>query len=237
MGTGSSVPIVDMVRSLPCPSPAFPSIPSIIESIYHDVAACKSKVDKGSTSNVEKFAKLVEQAGITLADYAVQFFTFVPDTTGYITVLHKTDGTLTRCAWRNVPKELDIVLEREGEKGVRHVTVGVNGAYVVILNSGAVWWGADIPGGLRQLLEDAERNGRPVAVSTMPFHLTYWLISDLTPQRPSPSPSSRLTAILSDSQMEPQDTPSPRIGTSPSTITAHMPIVLVRYPTSTPTPT
>ena len=97
-------------------------------------------------SNVEQFVQLVQQAGLSLADYAIQFFTFVPDGTGYVTVLHKTDGSLTRCAWRNVPRELDTVLEREGPKGVRHVTVGVNGAYVVILNSGAVSWGAGVPG-------------------------------------------------------------------------------------------
>jgi hypothetical protein len=80
--------------------------------------------------------QLLQQAGLTLAGYAIQFFTFVPDTTGYVTVLHETDGSHTRCVWHNVPRELDMVLEREGPKGVRHVTVGVNGAYVVILNYG-----------------------------------------------------------------------------------------------------
>jgi hypothetical protein len=122
-------------------------------------------------SNVEEFVQLVQQAGLSLADYAIQFFTFVPDPTGYITVLHKTDGSLTRCAWHNVPHELDMVLEREGPKGVRHVTVGVNGAYVVILNSGAVLWGAGVPGRLHQLLEDAVRRRRSVVVSIIPFHL------------------------------------------------------------------
>ena len=115
--------------------------------------------------------QLLKQAGLSLADYAIQFFTFVPDPTGYVTVLHKTDGSLTRCAWHNVPRELDMVLEREGTKGVRHVTVGVNGSYVVILNSGTVLWGAGVPGRLHQLLEDAQRRGRSVTVSTIPFHL------------------------------------------------------------------
>ena len=119
---------------------------------------------------MEKFVELLQQAGLSLVDYAIQFFTFVPDQTGYVTVLHKMDGSLTRCAWHNVPQELDGVLEREGPKGVRHVTVGVNGAYVVILNSGAVWWGAGVPGRLHQLLEDAEKRGRSVTVSTIPFH-------------------------------------------------------------------
>jgi len=50
--------------------------------------------------------------------------------------------------------------EREGPKGVRHVTVGVNGAHVVILNSGAVSWGAGVPEQLHRLLEDAGRRGR-----------------------------------------------------------------------------
>ncbi len=122
-------------------------------------------------SNVEHFVQLVQKAGLSLADYAIQFFVFVPDAVGYVTVLHKTDGSLTRCAWHNVPQELDTVLEREGPKGVRHVTVGVNGAYVVILNSGAVLWGAGVPGRLHQLLEDAVRRGRSVAVRTTPFHL------------------------------------------------------------------
>jgi hypothetical protein len=121
--------------------------------------------------NLVQFVQLVQQAGLSLADYAIQFFTFVPNPTGYITVLHKTDGSLTRCAWQNVPHELDMVLEREGPKGVRHVTVGVNGAYVVILNSGAVLWGAGVPGPLHQRLEDAVRRRRSVVVSIIPFHL------------------------------------------------------------------
>ena len=120
---------------------------------------------------MEQFVQLLQQAGLSLADYGIQFFTFVPDQTGYVTVLHKTDGSLTRCAWHNVPQELDGILEREGPKGVRHVTVGVNGAYVVILNSGIVWWGAGVPVRLQQLLEDSQRRRRSVAVSTIPFYL------------------------------------------------------------------
>ncbi len=111
--------------------------------------------------------QLIQQAGLSLADYAIQFFTFVPDPTGYVTVLHKTDDSLTRCAWHNVPQELDAVLEREGPKGVRHVTVGVNGSYVVILNSGVVLWGAGVPARLQQLLEDAETKRRSVTVSAI----------------------------------------------------------------------
>ena len=116
--------------------------------------------------------QLLQQAGLTLAGYAIQFFTFVPDTTGYVTVLHETDGSHTRCVWHNVPQELDMVLEREGPKGVRHVTVGVNGAYVVILNSGAVSWGAGVPDRLHELLEDAGRGRRSVAVSTHALSFT-----------------------------------------------------------------
>lgn len=49
-------------------------------------------------SNVEAFAHQIQQAGICLTEYAMQSFTFVPDPTGYVTVLHKTDGSLTQCA-------------------------------------------------------------------------------------------------------------------------------------------
>jgi hypothetical protein len=94
----------------------------------------------------------------------ILFFTFVPDPTGYVTVLQKTDGSLTRCSWHNVPQKLDALLEREAPKGVRHVTVGLNGSYVVILNSGIVRW-SGIPVRLQQLLEDAERTRRSVTVS------------------------------------------------------------------------
>lgn len=171
--------------------------------------------------------QLLEQAGLSLADYAIQFFTFVPDPTGYITVLHKTDGSLTRCAWHNVPRELDMVLEREGPKGVRHVTVGVNGSYVVILNSGAVLWGAGVPGRLHQLLEDARRRGRSVTVSTISLSFAELELirssADVTPQRPSPSPSPHLAGIFSNSQTVPRSSPSPRIGTSLSIITARKP--------------
>jgi len=132
-------------------------------------AACKTDHGRANViSNVEQFVQLIQQAGLSLADYAIQFFTFVPDPTGYVTVLHKTDDSLTRCAWHNVPQELDAVLEREGPKGVRHVTVGVNGSYVVILNSGVVLWGAGVPARLQQLLEDAETKRRSVTVSAIP---------------------------------------------------------------------
>jgi hypothetical protein len=145
---------------------------SLTKTRNYDAAACKREHGHPDlVSNVEQFVKLLEQAGLSLTDYGIQFFTFVPDPTGYITMLHKTDGSLTRCAWHNVPRELDLVLEREGPKGVRHVTVGVNGAYVLISNSGVVSWGAGVPGRLHQLLEDARARRRSVAVSTIPFHL------------------------------------------------------------------
>ena len=88
----------------------------------------------------------------------------MPDPTGYVTVLHKGDRSLTRCAWHNVQAGLDRLLEREAEKGVRHVTAGMNGSYVVILNSGVVWW-KDVPPSLNQLLDDAEKKGRGVKVT------------------------------------------------------------------------
>jgi hypothetical protein len=52
----------------------------------------------------------------------------------------------------------------------------------------------------------------------------------LTPQRPSPSPSSNLAGILSDSQMGTRISPSARIGASLSIITSRKPCRLVRPP-------
>ena len=121
-------------------------------------------------SNVEDFVRLIQEAGLSLAHYAIQFFTFVPDPTGYVTVLHKTDGSLTRCAWHNVPWELDIVLEREASKGVRHVAVGMNNSYVILLNTGVMWW-SGVPAPLDRLLDDAEKRGRAVAVSLINFNM------------------------------------------------------------------
>jgi hypothetical protein len=119
-------------------------------------------------SNVELFVTLLQKAGLSLDQYAIQLFAFVPDPTGYITVLHKTDGTLTRCLWQNVPQELDIVLEREGVNGIRHVAVGKNGAYVVLLDTGVVWW-SGVPDSLHRLLDDAEKRRRGVVVSASSF--------------------------------------------------------------------
>jgi hypothetical protein len=144
-------------------------IPSFDKTRIDDAAACRNHSRGEWTSNVEQFVRLIKKAGLSLAQYTIQVFAFVPDPTGYVTVLHKTDGSLTRCAWHNVPPELDAVLEREAPKGVRHVSVGVNGSYVLILNSGVVWWGSGVPLRLHQQLEDAERRRRPVAVSIIFF--------------------------------------------------------------------
>jgi len=134
-----------------------------------DTPACKTvRSQKGMVSNVEDFARLFQEAGLGLAHYAIQFFTFVPDPTGYVTVLHKTDGSLTRCVWHNVPWELDIALEQEASKGVRHVTVGMKGSYVILLNTGVMWW-SGVPASLERLLDDAEKRGRSVAVSLINF--------------------------------------------------------------------
>jgi hypothetical protein len=173
-GIGSSVPTPDTVRCLLRPSP-HPHQSHLAKTRHDDAAACKTQHDRADMiSNVEEFVLLLKKAGLSLAEYGIQVFAFVPDPTGYVTVLHKTDGSLTRCAWHNVPRELDSVLEREAPKGVRHVTVGVNGSYAVILNSGAVWWGSSVPARLHQLLEDAERRRRPVAVSTISLISQSW---------------------------------------------------------------
>ena len=172
-GIGFSVPTLDTVRYVAPPSRTrapIDSIPSLAKIRNDDAAACKTDPGRGELiSNVEQFVLLIEKAGLSLAQYAIQLFAFVPDKTGYVTVLHKTDGSLTRCAWHNVPPELDAVLEREAPKGVRHVSVGVNGSYVLILNSGVVWWGSGVPLQLHQLLEEAERMRRPVVVSIVFF--------------------------------------------------------------------
>jgi hypothetical protein len=115
-------------------------------------------------SNVECFVRVAQQSGLDLAGYTIQCFTFVPDQTGYIAVLNKVDGSLTQCVWLNVPPNLDKFLDRESCKGIRHVAVGANNSYVVVLNTGTVWW-QGIPASLRQLLSDAEKKGLAVVVS------------------------------------------------------------------------
>ena len=119
-------------------------------------------------SNVELFAQLARKGGMDLAHYAIQSFSFVPDTTGYVTVFHKVDGSLTQCVWHNAPPKLDRLLEREAPKGVHRVAVGVNGSYVVILNTGVVWWNG-VPKPLRRLLRDAKKNRRRILVSITTF--------------------------------------------------------------------
>jgi hypothetical protein len=119
-------------------------------------------------SNVELFAQLAKQGGLNIEQYAIQVFTFVPDSSGYVVVMHKGDRSLTQCAWHNVPAGLDQLLGREAANGVRHVAVGINGSYVVILNSGVVWW-KGVPPALNRLLTDAEQKRRGVQVIVATF--------------------------------------------------------------------
>ena len=102
---------------------------------------------------------------------AVLYLRKLPDPTGYVTVLHKTDGSLTQCVWHNISEELDRVLEREATKGVRHVTVGGNDSFVVILNNGEMRW-SRVPKSLHRQSDDAERRGRAVLVSVIYLNLT-----------------------------------------------------------------
>ncbi|KAI0287696.1 hypothetical protein BC826DRAFT_1108283 [Russula brevipes] len=134
--------------------------------------ACKTELRDG-VSNVELFSRQIAQAGYSPEHYTIQFFTFVPDPTGYITVVHNTDNSISRCAWNNVPHGLDQLLEREAINGIRLVTVGKNGSYVVILNTGAMWW-SDVPESLWQLLEDAEKKGRAVATVSLSLVADSW---------------------------------------------------------------
>ena len=106
----------------------------------------------------------VRKSGLNLADHAIRFFSFVPDPTGYVTVWHRVGSPFGQCVWRNVPDHLDRLLELESSKGVRHVAVGANGSYVVIMDTGVVWWNA-VPEPLNQLLMEAEKRGRAIVVS------------------------------------------------------------------------
>ena len=122
----------------------------------------------GNVSNVQRFTQIMSQAGLSLARYKIQFFTFVPDPTGYITVLHSADGTMTLCVWETVQRNLDDILEREAHNGIRYVAVGKNGSFVVLLNTGKMRW-SGVPEPLNQLLADAERSYRVVVVSGITF--------------------------------------------------------------------
>ncbi|KAF8271810.1 hypothetical protein EI94DRAFT_1697828 [Lactarius quietus] len=128
--------------------------------------ACKTQHNSpGVVSNVELFAQLAAQGGLNLQQYAIQCFTFVPDSTGYVTVMHKGDRSLTR-GTRSASGA-------EAAHGVRHVTVGMNGSYVVILNSGVVWWKGVHPS-LNQLLEEAEQRGRGVKTVSLSLVVADW---------------------------------------------------------------
>jgi hypothetical protein len=130
--------------------------------------ACKTMTEIDQISNMEKFTQIMSQAGLSLAEYEIQSFTFVPDPTGYITVLHKTDGSITLCVWDNVPRELDTLLEREAFNGIRYVAVGKNSSFVVLLNTGDMVW-SGVPEPLNQLLVDAVQRNRVVVVSIITF--------------------------------------------------------------------
>jgi hypothetical protein len=155
MVTGSFVPMRDSVR----PRPDFHQA---VNSYQNNAPACKTQL--GVTSNVERCVQLAQQGGMDLANYMIHSFTFVPDKIGYIAVLHKVDGSQTQCVWHDVPQRLDNLLEREAPNGIRHVTVGANNSYVVVLNSGTVWWHG-VPTSLHHLLADAEKKRLDVVVS------------------------------------------------------------------------
>ncbi|KAI0287123.1 hypothetical protein BC826DRAFT_1108695 [Russula brevipes] len=121
------------------------------------------------------FSQHALKGGHDLTQYTMQFFTFVPDPMGYVTVLHKTDGSFSVCAWENVPAELDAVLEREASEGnsVHQVTVGMKGSYVVVMNNGIIWW-SGVPEPLSRLLADAMVEGRGVASVTLSLVSDSW---------------------------------------------------------------
>ncbi|KAI0289442.1 hypothetical protein BC826DRAFT_970957 [Russula brevipes] len=134
--------------------------------------ACKMD-PKGSASNVEQFSRQLREAGFSLEHHTIQFFTFVPDPTGYVAVVRNKDGSMSRCAWKNIPHGLSQLLESNSSNGIRLVTVGKNGSYVVILNTGAMWW-SGIPGPLSRLLEDAGRKKRVVTTVSLSLVADTW---------------------------------------------------------------
>ena|SRR6267142_1151740 len=162
MVTGSFVPMHVMVRPSHCPLSSW-----LTTSEMTDVTACP-RTEIGNISNVERFTQIVSQAGLSLAQYEIQFFTFMPDPAGYITVLHSADSSMTLCVWEHVQRDLDDILEREAHNGIRYVAVGKNGSFVVLLNTGKMMW-SGIPEPLNQLLADAERRNRVVVVSVITF--------------------------------------------------------------------
>jgi hypothetical protein len=113
---------------------------------------------------VELCSQLTER--VAMGPYMIQSFTFVPDRTGFVAILHNADGSFTHCAWHNIPPTLATLLSREASKGISRVAVGVNGSFVVVLKTGCMWW-SGVPESLGQLLDDAKRAGRRVAVSVM----------------------------------------------------------------------
>ncbi|KAI0263123.1 hypothetical protein BC834DRAFT_889170 [Gloeopeniophorella convolvens] len=141
--------------------------------VAHWYAQIKAGGQAGQISNVRIFQRLARSDGLDLTGFVMQFFTFVPDHTGYVTVLHDTKNLLTRCAWRNVPPALDSFLEREGHQGVHHVAVGVRGSYVVILNSGKVCWHG-VPEPLNRLLNNADQSRRGVVTVSLSLVEASW---------------------------------------------------------------
>ncbi|KAI0287122.1 hypothetical protein BC826DRAFT_73774 [Russula brevipes] len=138
--------------------------------------AWKSDFDKKSCiSNVQMFSQHALKCGHDLTQYTMQFFTFVPNPTGYVTVLHKTDGSFSVCAWEDVPAELDAVLARQASEGnsVHHVTVGMKGSYVVVMNNGIIWR-SGVPEPLNRLLADAMVKGRGVASVSLSLISDSW---------------------------------------------------------------
>jgi len=133
------------------------------------------KTDFGQTkkfSNVELFARLAERSNMGVGPQAVQSFVFVPDSTGYVVILQDRDSSF-RCMWRNVPTKLDKLLEREAPKGIRHVAVGANDSYVIILKNESVLW-SGVPESLGQQLDDANRTGRVVASVSLSLISPSW---------------------------------------------------------------
>lgn len=128
--------------------------------IYHALASdCKKLYDRPDTvSNVETFCQHAQDGGLDLSQYNIEQLTFVPDTEGYIVVIRQVADGRSRCAWSNVPALLDAHLSTVAGRGVKCVTVGFGGSWVVILEDGTINW-RDIPRPLSDKLHAPLVNG------------------------------------------------------------------------------
>ncbi|KAI0263020.1 hypothetical protein BC834DRAFT_888684 [Gloeopeniophorella convolvens] len=155
-------------------------LPKDLQAALHDVILRGDRVEamsiglygyqwflRSDTTHAYRTAQIEGSMNDFFAEYAnsmheIRCFAFAPDPTGYVAVVcHRGDHSTTECKWHNVPPALDALLMREAHHGVRHVTMGNDDSYVVLMESGTVWT-SGIPDALRRQLDDAAGKGRQV---------------------------------------------------------------------------